>query len=222
MGHQSEPTQLRLLRPRAPAPRARGTSLHRRSLRPAQRSRGLDAVAGARTRRRRSPYTTHHALHRHPPITIMTTYIYETIPQNDGEAVKHYEIKQSMTDRALTRHPETGEPIRRVILGGYGVLKSRGKRRRLHRPAAAPRAVVADKTWRNYEHRNCIIDRSRGAIAAQAARLLRALPLALGIRLHGRRRRVREDCCPAATRGLANWNLAKAHRSTFPSPCSSG
>ena len=56
----------------------------------------------------------------------MTTYIYETIPQNDGEAVKHYEIKQSMADRALTRHPETGEPIRRVILGGYGILKSGG------------------------------------------------------------------------------------------------
>ena len=57
----------------------------------------------------------------------MTTYIYETIPQNDGEAVKHYEIKQSMADRALTRHPETGDPIRRVILGGYGVLKSGGE-----------------------------------------------------------------------------------------------
>jgi len=46
----------------------------------------------------------------------MTTYIYETISQNDGEAVKHYEIKQSMADRALKRHPETGEPIRRVSL----------------------------------------------------------------------------------------------------------
>ena len=57
----------------------------------------------------------------------MTTYIYETIPQKDGEAVKHYEIKQSMTDPALARHPETGDPIRRVIVAGYGVLKSGGE-----------------------------------------------------------------------------------------------
>jgi len=64
----------------------------------------------------------------------MTTYIYETISHNDGEAVKHYEIKQSMADRALKRHPETGEPIRRVILGGYGVLKSRGTTEGLSSP----------------------------------------------------------------------------------------
>jgi hypothetical protein len=32
-----------------------------------------------------------------------------------------------MTDPALARHPETGDPIRRVIIGGYGVLKSRGE-----------------------------------------------------------------------------------------------
>ena len=49
-------------------------------------------------------------------MTTSMTYIYETISQNDGEAVKHYEIKQSMADRALKRHAETGEPIRRVIL----------------------------------------------------------------------------------------------------------
>ena len=66
----------------------------------------MNAVAGT-TRRCQGPYTTHHAFDRHPPITTMTTYIYETIPQNDGEAVKHYEIKQSMADRALTRHPRT-------------------------------------------------------------------------------------------------------------------
>jgi hypothetical protein len=28
-----------------------------------------------------------------------------------------------MTDPALARHPETGDPIRRVIVGGYGVLR---------------------------------------------------------------------------------------------------
>lgn len=54
----------------------------------------------------------------------MTTYVYETIPAKKGEAVRHFEIRQSMKDAALTRHPETGEAIRRVVVGGYGILKS--------------------------------------------------------------------------------------------------
>lgn len=53
----------------------------------------------------------------------MTTYVYETIPQNKGDEVKFFEIRQSMSDAPLTKHPETGEPIRRVILGGFGLLK---------------------------------------------------------------------------------------------------
>ncbi len=56
------------------------------------------------------------------------TYLYETIPTKSGEEVRRYEIQQSIHDEALTRHPETGEPIRRVILGGWGLpgLKSGG------------------------------------------------------------------------------------------------
>lgn len=52
----------------------------------------------------------------------MPTYLYETIPASCCEEPKHYEIQQSMTDAALTHHPETGEPIKRIILGGYGVM----------------------------------------------------------------------------------------------------
>lgn len=52
----------------------------------------------------------------------MTTYVYETIPSDPNETPQCFEIQQSMNDAALTVHPETGEPIRRVILGGYGVL----------------------------------------------------------------------------------------------------
>lgn len=52
----------------------------------------------------------------------MTTYVYETIPQTPGEKPDYIEIKQSMNDRPLTAHPETGAPIRRVILGGFGIL----------------------------------------------------------------------------------------------------
>jgi len=54
----------------------------------------------------------------------MTTYIYETLPAKKGEKVRHYEIRQSMKEPALSVHPETGEAIRRVVVGGYGILKS--------------------------------------------------------------------------------------------------
>lgn len=54
----------------------------------------------------------------------MTTYVYETIPAKEGVAGTRYEIRQSMKDPALTHHPETGEPIRRVILGGFGILST--------------------------------------------------------------------------------------------------
>ena len=54
----------------------------------------------------------------------MAVYVYETIPSKDGESVRTYEIRQSMKDAALTKHPETGEPIRRVITGGLGVMTS--------------------------------------------------------------------------------------------------
>jgi len=54
----------------------------------------------------------------------MTTYVYETIPSNENEEPKLYEIQQSMQEDPLTKHPETGEPIRRVVLGGYGLMKA--------------------------------------------------------------------------------------------------
>ncbi|HOL94609.1 MAG TPA: zinc ribbon domain-containing protein [bacterium] len=56
----------------------------------------------------------------------MPIYVYETIPSNPEEKPTIYELQQSMTDAPLTRHPETGEPIRRVILGGFGILSSAG------------------------------------------------------------------------------------------------
>ncbi len=56
----------------------------------------------------------------------MTTYVYETISSKAGAKPKYFEIKQSMNDAPLTKHPETGEPIRRVVLGGFGTLSSKG------------------------------------------------------------------------------------------------
>ncbi|MGA7391580.1 MAG: hypothetical protein WCC08_17805 [Terrimicrobiaceae bacterium] len=54
----------------------------------------------------------------------MTTYVYETIPAKEGDSVEYFETKQSMKDAPFTHHPETGQAIRRVILGGFGILKS--------------------------------------------------------------------------------------------------
>jgi len=55
----------------------------------------------------------------------MTTYVYETIAQKRGEKPRYFEIKQNMNAASLTKHPETGEPIRRVVLGGFGTLSSK-------------------------------------------------------------------------------------------------
>ncbi|TLD71133.1 zinc ribbon domain-containing protein [Phragmitibacter flavus] len=52
----------------------------------------------------------------------MATYVYETVPQQEGEISRRFEWKQSMKDAALTQHPETGEPVRRVIMGGAGLM----------------------------------------------------------------------------------------------------
>ncbi len=52
----------------------------------------------------------------------MATYVYETIPRQAGEAPHRFEVIQGMKDAPLSRHPDTGEPVRRVISGGYGIM----------------------------------------------------------------------------------------------------
>lgn len=54
----------------------------------------------------------------------MPTYVYETIPQFEGDVPKRFEIRQSMKDDALTQHPDSGQPVRRVPIGGTGVMGS--------------------------------------------------------------------------------------------------
>jgi predicted nucleic acid-binding Zn ribbon protein len=50
----------------------------------------------------------------------MATYIYETT--DSTKPVRRFEIQQSMKEAPLCTHPETGEPIQRVITGGYGYV----------------------------------------------------------------------------------------------------
>ena len=57
----------------------------------------------------------------------MPTYTYETIPQPSDAEPLRFEVRQSMLDDPLRVHPETGEPVRRVITGGLGIMgTSRG------------------------------------------------------------------------------------------------
>jgi predicted nucleic acid-binding Zn ribbon protein len=49
----------------------------------------------------------------------MPTYVYETT--DPAKPARRFEVKQSMKDEPLRVDPETGEPVKRVISGGYGV-----------------------------------------------------------------------------------------------------
>jgi len=50
----------------------------------------------------------------------MPTYVYETT--DPTKPVRRFEVKQSIHDEPLRVNPETGEAVRRVISGGYGLL----------------------------------------------------------------------------------------------------
>ncbi len=65
----------------------------------------------------------------------MPIYVYETLCAEGAERIR-FEVKQSMHEPALKAHPETGEPVRRVISGGYGYVKGPN--------TAAPQASAGD------------------------------------------------------------------------------
>ena len=54
-------------------------------------------------------------------------YLYETVPATEGGETKRFEIRQSIHDQPLSHHPESGEPIRRVIVGGMGFISGKSK-----------------------------------------------------------------------------------------------
>ena len=56
----------------------------------------------------------------------MAVYIYERVNPKKNAPNEVFEIRQSMSEAPLTKHPETGEPIRRVITGGFGVMSKGG------------------------------------------------------------------------------------------------
>ncbi|MDB4786433.1 MAG: FmdB family transcriptional regulator [Planctomycetaceae bacterium] len=48
----------------------------------------------------------------------MPFYIYEVIGK-DGQRGEQFEVFQQMSDKPLTKHPETGEPVEKVITGCF-------------------------------------------------------------------------------------------------------
>lgn len=72
----------------------------------------------------------------------MPTYVYETIPQHEGEQPVRFEMRQSMKDVPLSSHPETGKPVRRVPIGGTGSWVPEVAQRLRGRVAAVVQAVA--------------------------------------------------------------------------------
>lgn len=83
----------------------------------------------------------------------MPTYIYESMPP-DGRTPERFEVFQRMTDTPLTEHPQTGDPVRRIVTGGMGIM---GKPIR--------RSTTVDKTLAAATPCGC----SKSALAAMAA-----------------------------------------------------
>lgn len=52
----------------------------------------------------------------------MPTYVYQVITEGGSEG-EIFEVFQKMSEPALTQHPETGEPVRRVIQAANIPLK---------------------------------------------------------------------------------------------------
>ena len=52
----------------------------------------------------------------------MATYIYETIPRNPNARSRRFEVEQKMSDPPLKVEPRTGLPVRRIIVGGSGLV----------------------------------------------------------------------------------------------------
>ncbi len=56
----------------------------------------------------------------------MPTYEYETMTQGEPQPPKRFEVWQSIADEPLTEHPETGQPVRRIISGGLLMRSKKG------------------------------------------------------------------------------------------------
>ena len=50
----------------------------------------------------------------------MPTYLYETT--DPTRPIRRFEVKQAFAEKPLLLDPATGEKVRRIITGGYGIV----------------------------------------------------------------------------------------------------
>ena len=63
-----------------------------------------------------------------PSQTDMPVYVYETLNDAGASTGERFEVVQPMSEAALTEHPQTGQPVRRVYLPpNLGLKHSPGK-----------------------------------------------------------------------------------------------
>jgi predicted nucleic acid-binding Zn ribbon protein len=67
----------------------------------------------------------------------MPTYVYETLDAQGAPSGERFEVVQSMADEPLTKHPETGQAVRRVFVP----FRIAGK----HSPIHTDKALKDDK-----------------------------------------------------------------------------
>lgn len=53
----------------------------------------------------------------------MPTYTYETISTDPDQEPSRFEIFQKISEDTLTHHPETGEPVRKIIASGFSMKR---------------------------------------------------------------------------------------------------
>ena len=75
----------------------------------------------------------------------MPLYVYEVV-LSDGTGGEQFEVFQRMADDPLTKHPETGEPVRRVITEPNAPQSWTG----LHAKAALSDSNIAKKGFTKY------------------------------------------------------------------------
>lgn len=82
----------------------------------------------------------------------MVTYVYETLPRA-GKPTRRYEIRQSIKDSPLTKHPETGEAIRRcVVLGPDPFVRAATIERPEPRSTKRPRRQADHDHHHHHDH----------------------------------------------------------------------
>src|SRR5262245_31215083 len=84
----------------------------------------------------------------------MPLYVYEVITEDDSPG-EQFEVMQSMSEPPLTKHPQTGQPVRRVLcapaVGGKwsdsAMAKSVGNDKKLERLGFTKYVKAGDGTY---------------------------------------------------------------------------